>query len=287
MFDLTGLTSLISCAAVFGISSILIRILSSELSDLGQAMARMLLAGLIALNIFIVNRKPLDLKRVKAWQLIIFAFAFPLIVIFLTVSINLIKVASAIFYLYVGKILAAVLLDIFVFKEKMNLKRSISIILLISGLLFFLNPFAEGFTLSLGIIFGLIAGVIASVDAAFRKVLSGLVDRWFLVWMPMLTGSALCFVIIYFQGEDLNPIMSNNSFYILILSGALMIAAQMLMLIGFKHIDINLGTIILSSELIFTMIFAVFFFQEIPAVNEIIGSGFVIAAILNRNLKIK
>lgn len=285
MNKLSGFYSLLLAAGIFGFSSIIIRFLSFELNDSEQAMARMFLAALMALNIFFFKREKSSSQSLKSWQFVAFLFAFPLIVITLTVSINMIKIASAIFYLYVGKLFTAVLLDIFAFKKKVSIKEIFNIFLLVLALMIFLNPFASGFSLDMGILLGIIAGVIASVDGALRKVLAGNIDSWLLVWAPMFVGAMLSFAMMIYSGNELNPVMPTNTFLLLVLSGFLMIVVQILMLTGFKHCDINLGTIILSAELIFTMLFAAFIFAEMPSVNEIIGSLLIIVVIVSRNLK--
>jgi drug/metabolite transporter (DMT)-like permease len=61
-------------------------------------------------------------------------------------------------------------------------------------------------------------------------------------------------------------------------------SVSFLTLIGFQNFDLNLGTIIISSELIFAPIFAALAFHEYPSANEIFGGLFIALSIILSNL---
>jgi drug/metabolite transporter (DMT)-like permease len=48
---------------------------------------------------------------------------------------------------------------------------------------------------------------------------------------------------------------------------------------GFQHFDLNLGAIVLSSELFFTILFGLFIFGEVSATSEVIGGICIVLAI--------
>jgi drug/metabolite transporter (DMT)-like permease len=55
------------------------------------------------------------------------------------------------------------------------------------------------------------------------------------------------------------------------------ILGSYLTLYGFQNFDVNIGTVIMSTELVFAAIMAYFLFDEVPATHELVG-GIVIFA---------
>lgn len=78
--------------------------------------------------------------------------------------------------------------------------------------------------------------------------------------------------------------MTLNSVFVGIIFGGFLMSISFLTLIGFKNYDLNLGTIVLSSELVFAPVFAIIFFKEFPSEIEIMGGVFIASAILVSNL---
>ncbi len=57
--------------------------------------------------------------------------------------------------------------------------------------------------------------------------------------------------------------------------------------IGFKNFDLNLGSIVLASQLIFVIFLSLFSLGEIPTISEIIGIVTVIVAITLSKVEFK
>ena len=64
-----------------------------------------------------------------------------------------------------------------------------------------------------------------------------------------------------------------------IVFGIFHIGLTFLTIYGFQHFDLNLGAIVLSSELFFTILFALFIFGELSATSEVIGAICIVLAI--------
>jgi len=58
----------------------------------------------------------------------------------------------------------------------------------------------------------------------------------------------------------------------------LQISLGNLLLYGFQHFDVNVGTVILATELFFASLIGLIFFREIPSTHEIIGGCFIFVA---------
>lgn len=59
---------------------------------------------------------------------------------------------------------------------------------------------------------------------------------------------------------------------------ALLVGLGNLLLYGFQHFDVNVGTVILATELFFASLFGWVFFREVAAPNELIGGAVIFLA---------
>lgn len=78
--------------------------------------------------------------------------------------------------------------------------------------------------------------------------------------------------------DNLVTNLTPNVIFVSIIFGLLIYAIGYLLLYGFKYIDVNVGAIILSSELFFTVIFNYFFLMEIPTALELTGGIIIFIA---------
>ena len=58
----------------------------------------------------------------------------------------------------------------------------------------------------------------------------------------------------------------------------LLIFAANLLLYGYKHFDVNMGSVISSTELVFATLLAYLFFKEIPSGTELLGGVLIFVA---------
>lgn len=74
--------------------------------------------------------------------------------------------------------------------------------------------------------------------------------------------------------------------FVVLIFGLLLMLVHFLCTVGFQNFDLNLGTIVMSSEMIFTVIFGMIVFAEFPTILEIIGGIFISLSIVISNLKL-
>jgi drug/metabolite transporter (DMT)-like permease len=86
--------------------------------------------------------------------------------------------------------------------------------------------------------------------------------------------------LIALNKQEILPSITPASWLIVIFFGLLIVAVNYLLLLGFRNFDLNLGTILLSSEMVFTPIFAFLAFGEAPSLYVIIGGVFIAASIV-------
>lgn len=280
-----GFSTLFASAVAFGSFGIWIRLLNHELDMYQQIVFRNVIALAFALAFIVLGKRFLiNLKKVKKLNLILYALSVPLAVIFYNIAMLNQKIAVATFIFYTGTIIVSFVLSTLFFAEKITPVKITSLILALIGLAFFVIPFSAA-TIGIGLIAGLASGAFDAVSNAFRKDLSGRIDKFILVFITALGGVIVSGFMIaqtqqslfFFSG------LSLNTWIVGLIFGFLLVAINYLLLIGFQHFDLGLGTIVLSAELLFATLFGLLIFKEQPATKEIIGGLFILAAIITPN----
>lgn len=285
-----GFTSLLLASASFGSFGIWIRLLSHELTTYQQIVFRNLIALVLAgLIILIGKRFLLDWKKVPKLNLLGYALAVPISVVFYNLGFLAgLKMAVATFAFYIGSIFFSELIGIIVYKDKITSIKVASLLLVIIGLFCFAWPFSKD-SLSLGFIAMLVAGLFDAVSNGFRKDLAGKMDKFILVSTTAVGGIIVSGVLSLFSHQSLSFMsnLSTTTWVVGILFGFILMAVNYLLLFGFQHFELGHGVIVLSAEMFFALIFGLIVFKEMPATNEVIGGLFIMAAVVIPNIEWK
>lgn len=280
-----GFLSLLSAGFLFGIFGILVRLLNSELTNYQQVLFRSVVGFVLALSVIIISKRKISFKNISVINLLLFAFSLPLCIVFYTLSILQTKIILAVATLYLGSILFSLISGIIFFKEKLTIKKSLAIISSIIALYYFVVPFSLT-NINIGLVFGILSGFMDALSNSFKKHLGGKADRFLLIVIQMI-GTILVSLILMSYTKTLTiPLISPFVLSVGLIFGFLLILNNYLMLVGFHNFDLNLGTIVLSSELLFASIIGYIFYKEIPTVNELIGSGLIAFSIIISNLSL-
>jgi drug/metabolite transporter (DMT)-like permease len=241
-----------------------------------QVAARAAVACIISLILVFYQKVKLDIPKNKRLQVLLFAISFPLSIVFFTLSVVSIKAANSVFMIYVGSLATAFLVGKLVYKESINLQKILALILALCGLIFFVYPF-DIRTLGLGVVFGLVAGVFDGLTNSLRKSLGGINRSVLLVYQYGL-GALIGLSGALFVGETLIKTFNPLSLLVLIIFGVCLTLIGNLLTYGFNHFDVNIGTVVLSTELFFALIVNYFFLKEVPLPKEIIGGIMIFVA---------
>ncbi len=74
--------------------------------------------------------------------------------------------------------------------------------------------------------------------------------------------------------SSLKPWLANSLYAIDV------IIVTYLVFYGFKHLEAQIGSLIVLSELIFVLVLGFVFYQEVPTVMQLIGGGFILAGMI-------
>ena len=138
-------------------------------------------------------------------------------------------------------------------------------------------------SLVLGLVFGILAGLFDTISTAFRKHLAGKLDRVVLTLVPQIGGILVATILIVMFGGLALPVISTTNWFVGILFGSMIFMINYLTLYGFQHFDLNLGTIAISTEVVFATLFGWLVFAEVPRSLDIYGGLFIVLAIIAGN----
>jgi drug/metabolite transporter (DMT)-like permease len=187
--------------------------------------------------------------------------------------------------LYVGSLIATYLWGKFIFGEKFSTKKMVSLGLLLVGLLIFVYPLNAS-TLSGGVLFGISAGLLEGSAHAFRKKLKNL-KREILVLFQSLSGLLVGSLIFSLSGDNFTKgSITLVSVLVIILFGFLLVAIGYLLAYGFSHFDVNVGSVVLATELFFALIINFIFLKESPTTRELIGGVIIFIGSISTSINL-
>ncbi len=280
-----GFVALTSTAFILGTFGVLIRLLSEHFTDTGQVLARSFFASLIILLVIAYKRiNPISLDRAHLKYLMLFSLSFPMSIICFTISANQIKVSNSLFMLYVGSLISTAFFGKYLFKEKFTVLHGLSLFLVFIGLLFFVYPFNVQ-SLSLGILLGVVSGITEGASHTLRKLMNG-IKREVVVFYQSISGVVVALLSVFLSGEF--PIKSVNisAVVIAIIFGALLVLIGALLFYGFNNFNVNLGTVILATELFFSLVINYLFLHESPTIYELIGGVIIFLGSILTSIKL-
>lgn len=280
-----GFIAITTTALILGTFGIWIRLLSGTFSDAGQVLARSFFATIIITLIVVWRRfNPFAIEKKYQKYVLAFSLVFPLSVICFTVSANQIKVSNSLFMLYVGSLVSTALFGKFLFKEKFGFKHILSLILVFIGLLFFIYPFSIE-SITVGLILGIASGIFEGSAHTLRKLMKGL-KREVVVFWQSFSGIIVATLFFFISSEPLIRNFSISGILVAALFGFLLVVIGYLLVYGFNNFDVNLGTIILATELFFALIINALVLKEVPTKYEVFGGVLIFSGAIVTSLKL-
>ncbi len=131
------------------------------------------------------------------------------------------------------------------------------------------------------------AGSADTIKNAISKHLAEL-SHYTILTYQLIASVVITFVIILFSNNGITSaiIPSSTSFFNITFYAVLIIILNKLMVFGFINYELNLGTILISSELVFCVITGFLLLNETPVLKEIIGGLLIIVSIIAGNINV-
>jgi drug/metabolite transporter (DMT)-like permease len=278
-----GPASLLTIGVLFGLSGVMAKYLSGSLNAYQVVEYRFGIALLGALLILLFFGQKLSFKGVDKRVLGWFAVTFPISVVLFTLSIFHGTVALAVFSFYTATLVTSFALGRLFFGEKIDTPKKLAFVAMLMAVVAFTDPF-NNFSLSLGLVFGLLSGVVQGVASSFQKMLGSATNKTSLLIVQCLAGFGLTLLILLATGQPLVAPLSGVEWLVTLAFGLAMLAITYLFLVGFKYTNLNTGSILVSSELLFGPLFAFLLLGENMPASILVGGAFTIMAALLAHL---
>lgn len=273
-----GFFSLLLCALIFASFSIWVRLLDVELLPYQQIGFRNSLALVISILVIAITRQSFrSMKAVSPWWLLAYTLTFPIAVVLYTLSVLQVPIMTTIFGLYLGSLITSLVVGISIFKESITLPKIISLGLVLLGLITYIYPF-QSEMLSIGLLLAVASGGFDALANSFRKFLAGKIDRFVLVSLQMIGGLCVAGALMLVFQQTTLPSLSPVTWLIGLIFGLSLVAISYLTLVGFSNFDLNLGTVVLSTELFFAALLGYLVFKEAATPTQILGGALLLVA---------
>ncbi len=281
--DLIGPGSLLLVGILFGLSGVMAKYLSGSLNAYQVVEYRFAVALIAALVVAIALRKRLQFGEHDKKSLLLFAISFPISVVLFTLAVFNTSVALAVFSFYIATLLSSFVLGRIFFGEKIHIYKQIALVLMIIAIIIFTDPLSMAAP-NIGFVFGLLSGVVQGIASSFQKKLSHTTDKLSLLVVQTVAGIVLAAAILVATGEPLFVQLSSFDWLIAGIFGVSMLAIIYLFLVGFKYTNLNTGSILVSSELLFGPLFAFILLSEALGGRIILGGIVTIIAAIFANI---
>jgi drug/metabolite transporter (DMT)-like permease len=278
--EAVGPASLLTVGLLYGLSAVIAKYLSRFINAYQVIEYRFGIAFIAAILILLLSKKRLKFKQVDPKILTAFVVTFPASAILFTLSVIHASVALAVFSFYAANLVTQFVIGKLYFNEKVNAMKGFAILASVASLVAFTNPFSH-FAVTSGLAFGLVAGVLQGIASGFQKLLSGSTDKTSLLILQTFAGVIMATIILVLTSKSPIPSLDGFAWFSTIMFGLIMLVIMYLFLVGYKYTNLNIGSILVSSELFFGPFFAFLLLSERIAANVLIGGIFTtLAAVL-------
>lgn len=271
-YSVKGGEALFGAALLYSFSAVLIRELGTMWGDKAQVAARFVPVFIFLVGYSLISKKKRSIPRAKLKYGIALSASFASVVLFFTAAVQHTTIANTLFTFFATNMIASFLFGTFLLREKVTIAKIVAIIFALAGL----SVYAQAIlTLNRGILFAVVAGLCDGGSNVFRKKLGG-VDRVAVNRLQYGAGTIITAGVSLISGEQILRKVSPEAIILTLLFACAMLMATSLLLYGYQHFDVNIGTVILSSEIIFGALLGLLFYREVPALHETIGGALIL-----------
>jgi drug/metabolite transporter (DMT)-like permease len=274
-----GNLSLLTIGFLFGLSAVIAKYLSEFMSAYQVVGWRCLIAFLFLLPLLMLFRQGLVLKKENSTQIFWFVTSFAISVILFTLAIFYASVSVAVFSFYAATLVFSFIVGYLSFGEKVNTYKWIAIALVTLAMMLLTRPF-EGFVLELGLLFGIGAGFLQAVTSKYQKILGESSDKISLLFVQTLGGAIAGFGGVVLLGQSFVPNLDVFGTLVLAAFGFFFLLISYLFLVGFKYANLNTGSVLVSTELLFAPLMAFILLSEELDAYIFSGGVLMILAVL-------
>lgn len=282
---LGGSEALLGAAFLFAITNVLVREMATMWGDQAQVAARFALVWVILIILMQLTKgRRKTIPASKRAIAIAYSIIAAVSILFFTLSVQATTIANTLFVSNATELFVAFLLGTFILREKITPMKLAAIALAFIGLVLYTDSVLVG---SIGIIFALFGGAAVAFCNLFAKKLKG-VDLTAIMRMQFGLGTLFMIALTFiFSPDDIIRTVSLQAIIATILFAVVLIVATRLVLYGFQHSDINIASVMLSTQLVFGALIGYFVYQEVLSNSELLSGALIIGAAIIAGLSQK
>ena len=281
-----GLSSIVIASLMYSFFGVFAKIIGFKLDLFYAGFSRGVFALIIMSPYLFVKGNWLSVSR-RDWVWIGVRAFFGAMVAFIAnyYAFYNLAIGTAYFIFYAGSTIGGYFFGKVLFAETLGLKKIISLILCIIGMITIYASNAEiGAPFYMFLAF--IGGSAPAVWNTFSKKVSGKYSAYQLNFLDMLFAT-LFFLMFSLSAQEAWILPEVNEIWVAnALFSLMFVFTGQLIIWGFKYLEAQIASIVLLAEIIFGIIFGYLFFQETLTAFTIIGGLIVIIAIIFSELQL-
>jgi len=270
--SLSGGQALLAAAFLFATTNVLVREMAHMWGDQAQVAVRFALVWLILVIYAHFKGHKVTIPRSKILLVVMYSVIAAIAILFFTLAVQMTTIANTLFMSNATELVVAFLLGTILLKERLTRRKFLAIALALAGLALYSDSLLSGST---GLLFALLGGASTAFCNLIAKKLKG-VDLNAILRVQFGVGTILLVILtLLFSANDIVRTVSIEGTVVTIAFALVLIFATRLVLYGFQNSDINIASVVLSSQLAIGALLGFLFFREVPAPLEIV-SGILI-----------
>jgi len=283
--DYKGFSILLIGGLLYSLYGVFSRVIGSSIPQFFQISSRaLIILGLLFFFIAITKTKLIKIRKEDwKWGLLIAGTSGLLLPLFY-IAINKLAIGTTLFSFYATSTVVSYTLGKILFKEKLNKIKIVSFFIALIGLLFlYIDTIKLGNLQFLalaaisGALFGLNINSVKKINNTYPTFQVNLFN-----WSGALIINTIISVVL---SEHANFAINTLPWIANIGLSICSLGASFSVIYGFKFIEMQKGSIILLSELVFGVLLGLFLYREVPSSTAVVGSLLVFVALLLPNLK--
>jgi len=279
-----GVYALVVLTAIYGLTAVMARYFSDEVSIFEQWYVRFAIAAVLLALVFRNKIRFRQLLRVSGREKFIFTARAIIGFVF---AASLYAWASQ--HAKIGSVAAmqvvptTALLGVLLLREKISPQKVLIIGLAFAGALVVVlqNP-TDLLDVGLGEVASLVSGALFSLTFVMRKMQTGELNNYELSFVTTAIGAAANYLVVVCLDRQFLPspqVFTPGLGALFIGAGMLSVAMSLLTHYGFEHVKATVASVILDLELLFGVLFGYLFYREILSAREFVGCSIILLAV--------
>lgn len=254
------------CIALFGVCA---RLVSPALGVASQNAIRFAGAAAILCCAVMVSGLSFRLKGKAALHTFLLAATTAFLAVAFAISVQHIPLGQSVSLLYGASIVSGSLISAAVLRQRLTVGRGVAVVIALIGLTVYIGPTVA---IGIGTATALLAGGLDAITHTLRVRLRGNDARTVALW-SYVAAAPLAVAVATGGGERISSAELTTGVWLgIAIYVAATAALAPLLLIGFRHVDLGPGTVLLATQVGFALLLGAVFLNEPVTARALVAS---------------